>query len=44
MGIFGSFKKANQVIRDAQKDVKRPKAKVSNLDAKRQNKQQGGKK
>ena len=25
MGIFGSFKRANQVIADAKKDVKRPK-------------------
>lgn len=24
MGIFGSFKRANQVIADAKKDVKRP--------------------
>lgn len=39
MGIFGSFKKANQVINDAKKDVKRPKKdEVAKQRAKKQGK------
>jgi hypothetical protein len=46
MGIFGSFSKANKVIADAKKDIdlgrkNRPK---DELQAKRQNKNGGGKK
>ena len=45
MGLFGSFKKANETIKQAQRDVAKPKPKkVSSLDAKRQAKQQGAKK
>lgn len=40
MGVFGSFKQAKQVVKDAKKDVRRPKDEVA---AKRQQKQQGGK-
>lgn len=39
MGIFGSFSKANKVINDAKKDVKRPKK--DEVAAKRQQKNQG---
>jgi hypothetical protein len=42
MGIFGSFKRANQVIADAKKDVKRPKK--DEVAAQRDKKQQDGKK
>lgn len=42
MGIFGSFKRANQVLADAKKDVKKKPAKDEV--AARRNKKQGGEK
>lgn len=46
MGIFKhlNFKAAAKTVKAAQKDVTKPKAKVTNLDTKRQQKNQGGKK
>lgn len=41
MGIFGSFKQAKQVVKDAQKDVRRPQK--DEVGAKRQQKNTGGK-
>ena len=43
MGIFGSFKKANQTIDDARRDVKKPKGK-DEVAAKGDQKKSGGKK
>lgn len=44
MGIFGSFKQAKQVVKDAKKDVKRKPATVTNINTKQGKKQQGGSK
>jgi hypothetical protein len=43
MGIFGSFKKANQTIEDARRDVKKSRGK-DEVAAKRDQKNQGKKK
>lgn len=44
MGIFGSFKKANEVIEQSRREVAKNKGKQDQLAAKRQQKNQGGKK
>lgn len=44
MGIFGSFKRANQVIADAKKDVAKTKRPAKDEVAQKRQQKQGGKK